>query len=236
MLLDTATLPSKRCQHSTRRRCIGLEGAANTTASSVRVPLKHELRAERGGRRRGGGRAGSSALCCWGGRTPPPLAAGMSLVVQGGYRAVCGRSGARPHSTHICAYLPAVTKPYRDTPLKKIVSAASSPHHHQAAALRRPQPAPPQLENRQAACQNEFYTQNGARFTQYRDFTVLILQLYLTTALAALNTSLHSSHGVLHSASSTLVTEPGRYTDDDILTATEPGEHSVVRVSCVEMC
>ena len=51
---------------------IGLEGAANTTASSVRVPLKHELRAERGGRRRGGGRAGSSALCCWGGRTPPP--------------------------------------------------------------------------------------------------------------------------------------------------------------------
>ena len=59
-------------QHSTRRRCIGLEGAANTTASSVRVPLKHELRAERGGRRRGGGRAGSSALCCWGGRDPPP--------------------------------------------------------------------------------------------------------------------------------------------------------------------
>ena len=31
-------------QHSTRRRCIGLEGAVNTTASSV--PLKHEPRGE----------------------------------------------------------------------------------------------------------------------------------------------------------------------------------------------
>ena len=31
-------------QHSTRRRCIGLEGAVNTTASSV--PLKHEPRWE----------------------------------------------------------------------------------------------------------------------------------------------------------------------------------------------
>ena len=69
--------------------------------------------------------------------------------------------------------------------------------------------------------------------------------LYLTTALAALRSqhiSLYTSsqlqltRSALLSASSTLVTEPGRYTDDDILTATEPGEHSVVRVSCVEMC
>ena len=36
-----------KTQHSTRRTCIGLEGAVNTTASSV--PLKHEPRVERGG-------------------------------------------------------------------------------------------------------------------------------------------------------------------------------------------
>jgi len=69
-------------QHSTRRRCIGLEGAVNTTASSVRVPLKHEPRAERGGRRRGGGRAGSSALCCWGGRDPPSRSALLRSELQ----------------------------------------------------------------------------------------------------------------------------------------------------------
>ncbi len=51
----------------------------NTTASSVRVPLKHEPRAERGGRRRGGGRAGSSALCCWGGRDPPPSSSALPV-------------------------------------------------------------------------------------------------------------------------------------------------------------
>ena len=85
MLLDTATLPSTAQRFLAR--CIGLEGAANTTASSVRVPLKHEPRAERGGRRRGGGRAGSSALCCWGGRDPPPsrsalLLGGAGISVQ----------------------------------------------------------------------------------------------------------------------------------------------------------
>ena len=58
-------------QHSTRRRCIGLEGAVNTTASSV--PLKHEPRVEGGGaaaKRRG--RAGSVRSAAGGVRPPPP--------------------------------------------------------------------------------------------------------------------------------------------------------------------
>ena len=69
-------------QHSTARRCIGLEGAGNTTASSV-----YRSNTSRGGGRGGGGRrelgpvrsaAGgvgnpppAAALCCWGGQTPP---------------------------------------------------------------------------------------------------------------------------------------------------------------------
>ena len=79
-----------KCQHSTRRRCIGLEGAVNTNASSV--PLKHEPRVEGGGaaaKRRG--RAGSVRSAAGGVGTPPPAAA-MALDVQGGYRAMCGRS------------------------------------------------------------------------------------------------------------------------------------------------
>ena len=46
----------------------GLEGAVNTTASSVR---SHTSRGWRGD---GGEEAGEwvRALCCWGGQTPPP--------------------------------------------------------------------------------------------------------------------------------------------------------------------
>ena len=76
-------------QHSTRRRCIGLEGAVNTTASSV--PLKHEPRVEGGAAAKRRGRAGSVRSAA-GGVRPPPLAAGKALDVQGGYRAMCGRS------------------------------------------------------------------------------------------------------------------------------------------------
>ena len=79
-------------QHSTRRRCIGLEGAVNTAASSV--PLKHELRWEgaAAAKRREPGELGPMPSAA-GGVGTPPLAAGMTLDVQaGGYRAMCGRS------------------------------------------------------------------------------------------------------------------------------------------------
>ena len=66
----------------------------NTTGSSV--PLKHE----RGRRRRRGGNWVQCALPLGGVRTPPPLAAGMALDVQGGYRAMCGRSDGLPEKVH----------------------------------------------------------------------------------------------------------------------------------------
>ena len=96
-----------------RRRCIGLEGAVNTTASSV--PLKHEPRVEGGGaaaKRRG--RAGSVRSAA-GGVGTPPLAAGMGLEVQGGYRAVCGRSNAREPYAQPLQWLPREGRQHQPT-------------------------------------------------------------------------------------------------------------------------